>query len=445
MEKYIKREIEEEVLRRVNAGFMVAILGARQVGKTTLLNRVEELLIAREVSPSHIFFFSFDDPILRSRVSSNFYFIKNQIEDSLGKELRKQKSPIFLFFDEAQKVPTLFELLKIFYDIYKDKIRIIISGSASLEIQKKVVETLAGRVSYLFLYPLSIREIIEDKIGKFLGAPLWEDWKGLTIENLKMRQTILFRQRDSLETLLRRILLEGTMPGVFIRETKEERNLAMQSFVSTYLDKDIRSLKEIGKLDDFSRLLRLLSFEIGGILNLSSLSKEMGISINTLKKYLSVLNNTFVVNSLLPYFKRERKKLVKSKKIYFFDVGVANFLAKREFFEHLVGSKVLGPLFENIILKSFETFNKKRSFPYDIYFSRDYEGHEIDLLIERSSERLGVEITYHDEITSEKKRNFEYFFKDFPGAKGILVYRGELKEMTIEGGKVICLPWWLWW
>ena len=131
----------------MNAGFMVAILGARQVGKTTLLNRVEELLIAREVSPSHIFFFSFDDPILRSRVSSNFYFIKNQIEDSLGKELRKQKSPIFLFFDEAQKVPTLFELLKIFYDIYKDKIRIIISGSASLEIQKKVVETLAGRVS----------------------------------------------------------------------------------------------------------------------------------------------------------------------------------------------------------------------------------------------------------------------------------------------------------
>ena len=429
----------------MNAGFMVAILGARQVGKTTLLNRVEELLIAREVSPSHIFFFSFDDPILRSRVSSNFYFIKNQIEDSLGKELRKQKSPIFLFFDEAQKVPTLFELLKIFYDIYKDKIRIIISGSASLEIQKKVVETLAGRVSYLFLYPLSIREIIEDKIGKFLGVPLWEDWKGLMIENLKMRQTILFRQRDSLETLLRRILLEGTMPGVFIRETKEGRNLAMQSFVSTYLDKDIRSLREIGKLDDFSRLLRLLSFEIGGILNLSSLSKEMGISINTLKKYLSVLNNTFVVNSLLPYFKRERKKLVKSKKIYFFDVGVANFLAKREFFEHLVGSKVLGPLFENIILKSFETFNKKRSFPYDIYFSRDYEGHEIDLLIERSSERLGVEITYHDEITSEKKRNFEYFFKDFPGAKGILVYRGELKEMTIEGGKVICLPWWLWW
>jgi len=324
-------------------------------------------------------------------------------------------------------------------------VKIAVSGSASLEIQKKVVETLAGRVSYLFLYPLSIREIIEDKIGKFLGAPLWEDWKGLTIENLKMRQTILFRQRDSLETLLRRILLEGTMPGVFIRETKEGRNLAMQSFVSTYLDKDIRSLREIGKLDDFSRLLRLLSFEIGGILNLSSLSKEMGISINTLKKYLSVLNNTFVVNSLLPYFKRERKKLVKSKKIYFFDVGVANFLAKREFFEHLVGSKVLGPLFENIILKSFETFNKKRSFPYDIYFSRDYEGHEIDLLIERSSERLGVEITYHDEITSEKKRNFEYFFKDFPGAKGILVYRGELKEMTIEGGKVICLPWWLWW
>lgn len=446
MEKYIKRQVEDMVLKRISSGFIVAILGARQVGKTTLLNHIKENLLQSGVASSSIFFFTFDDPILRSKVSSNFYFIKDYIEDSLGGELYQQKKTIFLFLDEIQKSPQLFELLKIFHDKYRENIRIIMSGSASLEIQKGVVESLAGRVSYLFLYPFSIREIIEDKIGMSTGASLWEDINIITsMEKLKARQSTLFREKESFEGILRRSLVEGTMPGVFIRETKEEKNLVIQSFAATYLDKDIRSLKEIGNLDDFSNLLSLLSFEVGGMLNFSSISKDLGIAINTVKKYYSVLLNTFVINPLSPYFKKGRKKLIKSKKIYFFDVGVANFLAKREIFEHLMGSPVLGAAFENIILKSFESFNKNRSFPYNISFWRDYAGHEIDLIIEIGDVQLGIEITYHDEITKEKKRNFEYFFKNFPATRGIIVYRGKLDMIRVEGGNIICLPWWLWW
>ncbi|MCD6219125.1 ATP-binding protein [Candidatus Calescamantes bacterium] len=445
MRKYINREIESGVLKRMDAGFIVAILGARQVGKTTLLHRIREILLSQGIPPSHIFFFSFDDPILRAQVSSNFHFIKNYMEDALGKELKEEKETIYLFLDEAQKVPVLFELVKIFYDTYKGKLRIIISGSASLQIQKKVVETLAGRVSYLYLFPFSIKEIIQEKTGMSLGKSLWEDWEGVNLKTLQERQSYLFRYRDSLEILLRKIILEGTMPPIFTRESKEEKNLAMQSFVSTYLDKDIRSLGDIGELDNFSNLLRLLAFEIGGVVNLSSISRDLGISINTLKKYLSVMRNTFVINPLSSYSGRERKKIVKAKKLYFFDVGVANYLARREYFEHLSGANVLGVVFENILLKSFESFNKNRPFPYDIYFFRDYQGHEVDFLIESSSGLVGVEVTYHEHITQEKKKVFECFFRNFPGAKAMIVYRGRVNEVNIKGNKVLCVPWWLWW
>jgi hypothetical protein len=445
MEKYIKREIEDEVLKQVGIGFIVAILGARQVGKTTVINHIKENLIRSGVSSSFIFYFSFDDPILRAKVASSFYFIKEYIEDSLGKELDNLSQPIYLFLDEAQKVPSIFELLKIFYDRYKEKIRIIISGSASLEIQKKVVESLAGRVSYLFLYPLSIREIIEDRITKNLPNPLWKDIDKLSLEYFKVRQSLLFRKQESLECILRRILIDGTMPGVFTRENREEKQLVLQSFTATYLDKDIRSLSEIGNLDNFSQFLSLLSFEIGNLLNLSSISKDLGIAVNTLKKYYSVLTNTFVINPLNPYFRPHRKKLVKSKKLYFFDIGVANFLTKREVFEHLIASKSLGAVFENLILKEFESYNKNRAFPYNLFFWRDYSDREIDFIIEIEDKIVGIEVTYQDKMSNEKRRNFEHFFQEFPQALGILVYRGKLQEIKFNSSKVICLPWWLWW
>jgi hypothetical protein len=442
MERYIKRQIEKEIGHRCDRGFIVAILGARQVGKTTLLNHIKDRLI--EDNPS--FFFSFDDPILRAKIRSDFYFLKTQIEDSLGMGLREVKEPVFLFIDEAQKLPQVFELLKIFYDEYKGKLKIIVSGSASLEIQKKGAESLAGRISYLYLMPLSIREMIEEKIGDTLGRPLWEELaRGNLTKLLKGRQKELLGQKDTFELILRKVLVEGSLPGVYIRKEREEKNLVLQSFASTYLDKDIRALREVGSLDDFTRMLSLFSFEIGSLFNLASCSKDLGISINTLKKYYSILVNTFVINPLLPYFVRGRKRLVRSKKLYFFDIGVANFLAKRESLEHMVATKTIGPAFENLILKSFESFNKNRSLPWSLSFFRDYAGYEMDLVIELGNLKIGVEISYSEELPREKMKNFEYFFNSLQSRIGLLVYRGRVQEVDLGCGKVICLPWWLWW
>lgn len=353
--------------------------------------------------------------------------------------LKEINTEVFLFIDEAQKLPQIFDIVKILHDEYK--IRILLSGSASLEIQKKGAESLAGRISYLYLMPFSIREILEDRVEK-LPLPIWELFKEKDfVKILKERQAKLLKEEDWLRLFLRRMLLEGTLPAVYTAEDKEQKNLFLQSFCSVYLDREIRALREVGNLDDFTRVLLLLSFELGGLLNIASISKDLGLSINTLKKYISILLNTFLINLLPPHFKRQ-KGLIRAKKLYFLDVGVANFLAKRE---NLNQIDQVCALFENIIIKNFESYNKNRSMPFASYFFRDYAGYEIDLMIESAGTRVGVEISLAEEVSKDKLKSLLRLTKELKLETAVLVYQGRVKEVDLGTCKLICMPWWLWW
>ncbi|MBM3209407.1 ATP-binding protein [Candidatus Shapirobacteria bacterium] len=449
MEKYIKRQAEELILARLEAGFIVGLLGARQTGKTTLIKHLSGYFQNKGVLAEHIFSFNLDDVLLRNEIAADFYFIRNLIEQKLGRNLGNLSSPIILFIDEAQKAPDVFELVKIIHDDFGDKVKIILSGSASLEIQRKSAESLAGRISYVYLFPLSIGEILKDRFsldkenGLFAGLA-----KGpVSLDSLQKIQAKIggdFNRRREFELIFKTIILGGTLPAVW--QKPKEKELVIKSLVETYLDKDIRSVKEVGDVEDFGRLVNTLAYETGKLLNIASLSRDLGIAVNTVKKYLSVLNASFVLNKLSPLLRRPRKRFVKSQKVYFFDVGLVNFLTKRLFWENLRG-ETAGFLFENLVIKSFEADNKNKPLPYDISFWRDYQGHEVDLVIEKEEAKIPVEITTSETLAKEKMRNLAYFFREFGQEEnfGFVVYRGELKEIRIGKNKVFLLPWWLWW
>jgi len=450
MKKYIKREVENKILKAVEGGFIVALLGARQTGKTTFLTNLLVDLQNKGTPKNHIFFFNLDDVILRQEVISDFYFIRNFVEQRLGKNLKDLSSPIYIFIDEAQKAPAVFDLIKILYDNFSEKVKIIISGSSSLAIQKKSAESLAGRIINVYLYPLSLREILSDYFNLSLEGGLFEVLalaKDFDLNFLSSCQTKVLKQeydqKREFSLLLRRLLLDGSLPAVYAKV--KEKEYIFKSLIETYLEKDIRSLGEVGSLEDFSRLLSLLSFGIGNTFNIAGLSRDLGIAVNTIKKYLSILQATFILNKLQPFFTKQKKRLVKSPKIYFYDGGLANFLAKRYYWENILGEKA-GYLFENLLLKSFEVFNKNLLTPVAISFWRDYQGHEIDLVIENSRKMIPVEFTLEHGFSPRKRQNFSYFFKEFKDVSfGVLIHQGELSQVSLLGKKIFLVPWWLWW
>lgn len=448
MENYISREIEVNCLTRLKTELITGLIGARQVGKTTLLMKLKEI-IPREgiASEKRTFYYSFDDPMLRSELKTDFRFLEKEIEKSLGEPLLKIKEPIVLIIDEAQKFPDIFDWLKIIYDQHLKKIKIVVSGSSSLGIRKKSTESLAGRITFLKLFPFTLRELIRELTGSALPGPLWNNILQKKInDSLLSRQSLLYKHKNLFEGLLERMLIEGSLPGVYTAQSLQERQLRLSSVIDTYLERDIRALGEVGSLDDYTNLLKTVSFEIGSTFNLSSISSDLGIAYNTVKKYISILKDTFILNPLPPLFRSARKRFVKNNKMYFFDVGVANFLSKRTEKEHIKGA-FSGFLFENILIKSFESENENRPSPMNLYFWRDYEGHEIDMVFEgNASQYIPVEMCLGKNFPKEKMRNYHAFFKAFKESPfGILTYQGDVKEERVSGKTIYFIPWWLWW
>ncbi len=438
--RYFPRNAENNLKIWLEQNYIVAVLGARQTGKTTMIKE----FIKRKSSAS--FYYNFDDVILRNKVASDFYFLKNDLEARLGITLDKLNHEIFLIIDEAQKEPSVFELLKIFKDSFSPFLKIIISGSASLEIQKKSSESLAGRAQYVYLLPLSVGEILKEKYKLTLPslfASLFS--KNLQLDFFQKRQALLYPYSSELENLLKQILVYGLLPGVWQKKTEEKMGY-IRSIVSLFLEKDIRTSGQVRELDNFQNLLEILSYQVGGILNLTNLSTQVQTSVNTLKNYRSILKNTFVLNTLPPFIASPQKRFVKNNKVYFYDVGVANFLAGREKIMNVLDSKASGGIFENIILSSFESFSKNETIPIRTYFWRNYQEQEIDLILKKDEKIIPIEITNSPQVNSKKINNLKSFLRENKQADfGMVVYNGELKLFELEHKPVFCLPWWLWW
>lgn len=439
--RLLPRDAEEKIKKWLDRDYIVAVLGARQTGKTTLVSQ----LVKKQSSPS--FYYSFDDALVRGKIASDFYFLRKDLEAKLGKSLKDLDREIYLIVDEAQKEPSIFELLKIFHDNFPKKIKIIISGSASLEIQKKSSESLAGRAQYVYLYPFSIGEVLKDTFSLRPSTSLFKTFfkDKLTFNFLRSHYSLLYPQTVELENLLKTILVFGLLPSCW-QKMAEEKMDYLRSVVLLYLEKDIRMAGLAKELENFQNLLEVLSFQVGQVLNLTNLSSQTQVSLNTLRNYRSVLKNTFVLNFLPPFIFNPQKRFVKNTKAYFYDVGVANFLAGREKIENITDSKVGGGIFENIIIKSFEAFAGNETVPIRSYFWRDYQGREVDLILKKEERIIPIEITNSTHVLQKKINNLIFFMKENKEADyGLIVYNGDLKMISGITRPVFCLPWWLWW
>ncbi|MCK4579948.1 MAG: ATP-binding protein [Dehalococcoidia bacterium] len=381
-QKYITRTLEP-VLKRAAEEFPVVILtGPRQSGKTTLLQH----LFAESYA-----YVSLEPPDVRAAAS----------EDPRG-FLAMYPPPAIL--DEVQYAPDLLPYIKERVDANRTEHgQYLLTGSQNLLLMQQVTESLAGRAAILRLLPLSQREA--------LGVPdapfPWE-----SDEKRPPRRQLTY-------DLLWERLLRGSYPEL-IADPKRDASLWYASYIQTYLERDVRSLRQVGDLTTFQNFVRAIAVRSGGLLSLSEVSRDIGVAVNTAKAWLSVLEATYQVIILRPYLANVGKRLVKTPKLYFTDVGILCHLAGLKDPQHAASGPMRGAIFETAVLTEIVKTYLHRGEEPRVYFWRTSTGTEVDILVETGGRVVPIEV----KLSATPRPAM---------AKGVVALRADLGERALPG------------
>lgn len=359
----------ETALRTLAKGYpVVALTGPRQSGKTTL---------ARLVFAS-MPYTSMENPAQREFAES----------DPQGFFSRYPEGAII---DEAQRCPQLFQWLQGVVDEARKPGQFVLTGSQQFGLLAGITQSLAGRVAMLNLLPLSASEL--------------------------QNAALLPEQLDT-------VLFQGGYPPLYDRPL--DPGIWVSNYVQTYLERDVRQLIQVRDLAQFQRFLRLCAGRSGQLLNLSALGEEAGISHNTAREWLSVLEASFVIHRLSPYHRNFSKRLVKTPKLYFYDSGLMAWLLGIERVGQIATHPLRGALFETWVVGEFMKRRLNAGRPANLFFWRDRAGHEIDLLVQEGAQVRPVEIKSGATIQAAALRGLEKWQEIAGNEAGrpILVYGG---------------------
>lgn len=373
----IKRLLQDIVIHSLKEYPVVGILGSRQVGKTTLAKSVK-----KAVRPDAVYL----DLELPSDV--------NKLQDA---ELYlRQFENTLVIIDEIQRMPSLFPLIRSLVDQNRIGGRFLILGSASPALIRHSSESLAGRIIYHELAPLSLSET---------GAKRFQN-----------------------------LLLRGGYPKSFLAENDNESFIWRESYIKTYLEMDIPQLDIRIPSVQLRRFWTMLAHCHGQLWNASKLAGSLGVSAPTVRRYLDILEETFIIRQLQPYHANMKKRLIKAPKVYIRDSGLSHALLRIKTFEDLLGHPSIGASWEGFVIEQIVSLLPQNS---ELYFYRTNAGAEIDLLcMDQKNQPLPIEIKYS--LSPSVSRGFWNAYEDLSCKRGYVVYPG--KEMYPLGKNVSVLP-----
>jgi predicted AAA+ superfamily ATPase len=398
---YVRRLLEKSLKDAVKSFPAVFIGGPRRSGKTTLtktfLKGYNYVLL--------------DEADVRSLA----------IEDPRG-FLEKYPPPVII--DEIQNAPDILPYIKARIDKNKKPGQWVITGSQQWALMEGISETLAGRIAILHLYPFSLEEA--QKIPRV---------------NLSTAETFLealmrARKIPAKSVSLGRWLLEGGYPEVVLNQ-KVSRKLWFSSYLQTYIDRDIRGLIKQSNLHDFERFIRLLAARTAQELNCSTLSRDIGVSVPTIKTWLTLVEASGLVFLLMPYHKNFGKRLIKAPKCYFMDTGLVCYLSGHQVEEHVLQGPMAGALFETACVAQFYKRFSALVDPCSLYYYRSTDGLEVDLLIETGRRIYPVEMKLSSTIDSSKAKALVKWLEISKNkdAKGLII--SSSKQMGSVGNNVV--------
>jgi uncharacterized protein len=399
----IPRHISSHILKYSKQYPIVALVGPRQSGKTTL---------AKTLFPKYKYF-SLENLDLRQYAST----------DPRG--FLNEQGP-FIILDEVQRVPELFPYLQEIVDTTQDPAQYILTGSSQFLLVEKITQSLAGRIITFKLYPLTYTELFE--------YPPDLDFDSI----FKVRHPN--REKVNQENLYN-LIWTGFYPRIHDKHLDSYK--WYENYILTYVERDIRSLLNIRNLRTFENFLRLTASQSGQLMNYTNLSNSLGISVPTVKEWISILETSGLIFILPPYFENFSKRIVKTPKIYFADSGLLCYLLSIRNVGQLKTHPLLGSIFETFIVSEcFKRFCNLGEIP-PLYFWRDQSGNEIDLLIYSEQKGFPIEIKLSQTFNSDFKNTIIQWFglKNNSAEKGGVIYCGEHAVQT--NTSVPMIPWYV--
>lgn len=396
----IKRILSQKIKKLVSEFPVVSVVGPRQSGKTTLVKNV----------------------------FPQFKYVSLEDLDTRGFALQDPRGFLSTYnkgviIDEAQRVPELFSYIQTVVDKKGSPGQFILTGSQNILLHEKVSQTLAGRVAIVKLLPFSLEEL-----------------KG-TVYELKNPEEYIYK---------------GFYPRIYDKKIAPDD--WYPNYIQTYIERDVRLIKNIGDLNTFQRFVKMCAGRIGQVLNLSSLGNDCGISHNTAKAWISILESSYIVFLVRPYYKNFNKRLVKMPKLYFYDTGLACSLLGIQKKEQVSTHYMKGGLFESFILSEIVKGKFSRGLEPNCYYWKDKSGNEIDCIMEIADTSLQIEIKsgktiaddffdglrYWNKLANEKNRNPYLIYGGEEDQRRSLAYIVSWKNIPsifarkiIEEGKII--------
>lgn len=369
---YINRSIENVITEAAAYFSVISVTGPRQSGKSTMLKHLFPTFKKFSLKDLNVRDFAQNDPVA----------FLNQTNEGM-------------FIDEVQKVPDLLEYIQGIVDDNPDR-KFLLTGSSNFELLKGLSESLPGRAGVFELQPMSFVEARQQLAGKDINT----------------------------------MLFEGLYPAICAGKNKAR--FFYPSYVKTYLEKDVRDLLQIQNQLQFARFMKLCAARVGSLFNASEVANEVGVDSKTITRWLSVLQASYLVTLLPPYFQNVSKRLVKTPKLYFNDPGLACYLLDIETETQLDRDKMRGAIFENYVVMEVVKHRLNQGREGGVYFYRDSNQNEVDILLKQEGELTAIEVkssmTYSASFEKSLKKIDQWV--EEPVKQKVIVYNGDFENVA---------------
>lgn len=428
MTTIFSRTLLETLKKWIDRPEILAVKGPRQAGKTTLLYLLRDFLITeKNIRGDHILFFTFDDLDVRDAFSKD---PKGFVRSYLLEQGR-----YYLFFDEYQQVPDGGRKLKLLYDSLRNA-KFIISGSSSLELTESTAKYLVGRLFSFTLYPFSFGEFVEARDKRL--ARIY-DQRHRRLNDFLIQGKPMTIADDiflkELSALFAEYAVYGGYPEVIKAQESETKQMILKNIYDTYITKDIVELLRISDVQTFRHLVTLLAAQHGSMVNLEGLASECKSYYKEIRRFLSVLEETYVIRLLRPFHRNLSTELRKNPKSYVVDAGLRNYTIRN--FAPLEVREDRGKLAEGFVFSRLLTMLANGG---DIHYWRTLAKAEVDFIIPYGSRIIPVEVKYTSMKRPEIGRSFQSFLSAYHPERAVVVTKDFWGTMAFRGTAVQFIP-----